>query len=117
MIEIIELGELMARAELVPQAILKGTVDKFVARYGKLVKDCDALDYFEGAAFRLDRQTPFALMHHAHDKENTTTLYLLDNVSDVAQITSLVSKIVEQLDLPPQAIEWQRSYGLPDWPR
>jgi len=102
----------MSKVDMVPQAILKCSVERFAQTFGSFVEDHDALDYFTGAAFSLDNHYQFALIHHRGDRNNTTTVYLPGTMDDVDTITRVVRNIVNDLDLPPQAILWQRADGV-----
>jgi hypothetical protein len=111
MIQMIELRQLMDRSELIPQAILSFPVENFARQYGEFIHDHDALDYFEGAAFKAGN-VQFALIHHRGDRPNTTTIYLPLTTDDVAEITKTINYIVGELKLPPETISWQRADEL-----
>ena len=104
----ISLSEL-GKVDLVPQAILNKPVSYFEKRGIHFVKGEDELDTYEGAAFLLDNNVRFALKHHPGYPDDTTTVCLAKSIHDLQQITKLVRKIVEALELSLAVIQWQRS--------
>lgn len=98
-----------ANLELIPQAILDAPLSFFAKRWNiKFTQGTDELDSFQGAALRLDG-IPFALRHYRGYPEDTTTLYLPREVSDLSKITAVIAAIVDALELSASAIRWQRA--------
>lgn len=108
MLKAISLSQL-GKIDLIPQAILRKPVSYFEKKGIHFVKGEDELDTYEGAAFVLDNNVRFALKHHPGYPEDTTTIYLAKSIQDIRQITALIQKIIEALQLSRDAIEWQRS--------
>jgi hypothetical protein len=109
MLRTINLTEL-GRSDILPQAIIRKP-DAYFERQGyRFERNSDALDEFQGAAFVLDDGLRFALMHHQGQPANETTIYLTraDANGDVTNITSLVKAVLEALNLPPEALVWER---------
>jgi len=101
--------ESIAKVDLIPQAILNRPVSFFADRRNiRFFWESDDLDVYESAALRLNG-TPFALRHYRGYPENTTTIYLPREVSNVTDITSMISAIVQALELSRTEICWQRS--------
>ncbi|HTT76026.1 MAG TPA: hypothetical protein VMF50_08600 [Candidatus Binataceae bacterium] len=100
----------ITKLDLVPQAILRKPLSYFQRHlHMDIVRGEDDLDAFEGAALSLNGTLPFALKHYAGYPENTTTIYLSGNVTDIDAITSIINTIVRELELNNEAVEWQRS--------
>src|ERR1700719_872170 len=105
-IKIKELGNI----DLIPQAIIKKPISYFDGRFGiHVVDDHDDFDTYQGAALSLNGELRFALKHYAGYPPGTTTIYLSREFEDVAEITRIVAKIIRELQLPVEAISWQRS--------
>jgi hypothetical protein len=102
-------SEDLANIDLIPQAIIAKPPSVFAARFGEFAEAYDDLDYYEGAAFKVDGQ-PFAMRRYrgVPDKD-TTTIYFPDHIKDVNMITNLISKIIEELRLQPKDLQWQRA--------
>jgi hypothetical protein len=109
MLQTINLKEL-GRSDLLPQAVIGKPVDYFKNQGYRFERDSDSLDEFEGAALALDDGLRFALIHHQGHPADETTIYLArnDGNGDVAKITSLVRAVLDALNLPPEALVWQR---------
>jgi hypothetical protein len=109
MLRTLNLREL-GRSDLLPQAIIRKPVAYFESRGYRFERDSDALDEFQGAAFALDDGLRFALIHHQGHPADETTIYLTrgDGNGDVTKITSLVRAVLEALNLPPEALVWER---------
>jgi hypothetical protein len=96
--------------DLIPQAVIAKPVSFFEKHLGlHFIDDCDDLDYYRGAAMCLDDKLRFALMHHRGDPPDTTTLYLPREINDVAEISKAIRAIIDEMKVPPDSIEWQRS--------
>ncbi len=96
--------------DLIPQAVIGKPVSFFEHALGlHFIDDFDDLDYYRGAAMRLDDKLPFALMHHRGDPPDTTTLYLPREIRDVEEISRAVRAIIDEMKIPPDSIRWQRS--------
>jgi len=101
-----DLGE----REMIPQAIFAQPVSFFEGRHAiHFVEAHDDLDSYLGAALALNDSLPFALRHYRGHPENTTTLYLAKEISDIEEISRLVAAIAKELSIPRDRIEWQRS--------
>ncbi len=96
--------------DLIPQAVIGKPVSFFEQHLGiHFIDGCDDLDYYRGAAMRLDDKLPFALMHHRGDPPETTTLYLSREIHDVEEISRAIRVIIDELQILPDSIQWQRS--------
>ena len=96
--------------ELVPQAILKKPLSFFHGTLGiKFVRACDDLDEYEGAALSLNTGLKFVLRHYAGYPEDTTTIYLPRSCERVDEITRIIGRILEELNLSRDSISWERT--------
>jgi len=96
--------------DLVPQAILNKPVSFFADHWNiHFLQQSENLDVCQTAALRLNNETVFALKHYRGYPEDTTTIYLPREVSNVNEITSLIGAIVHALDLSGAVIRWQRA--------
>jgi hypothetical protein len=110
----VDLPDLLATDEFIPQAVLATSIDELSARFRlKPFKGHDDFDEYEGIAFQIDK-VPFAIMHYQGHPPKTSTIYLPQRVHDVKTISLIIRGIVNLLKLPPVAITWQRSDG-PDF--
>jgi hypothetical protein len=94
--------------ELVPQAILSLPISYFAKKYGEFQKREDDFDIYEGAEFATGSGVKFSLRRYSGYPKDTTTIYLPNQVSGVKEISALILKIVHELDVPHDAIQWQR---------
>jgi predicted enzyme related to lactoylglutathione lyase len=95
--------------EWIPQAIIKRPISYFENQFGfKFDRGSDDLDEYEEAIFSLDG-LPIALMHYRGYPPETTTVYLPFGFHDIARILQVIGAIAKELELPPDAIFWQRS--------
>jgi hypothetical protein len=109
MLQPIEISEL-SDIDLVPQATIKKPISYFDGRFGiRVINDHDDLDTFQGAALSLNGELRFALRHYRGYPPDTTTIYLSRELSDLAEITRTVAKILRELELPSSAVAWQRA--------
>jgi hypothetical protein len=67
------------------------------------------LTIFDGASFLLDNEVLFAIKHYRGHKPDTVTIYLDRKIMYVDEITRIITKIAENLDLPSDLIIWQRA--------
>lgn len=98
--------------EWIPQAIIDRPVSYFEKVFGlEFTRGSDDLDDYEEATFILEglNGLPVALMHYRGYPPNTTTVYLPFGFHDVARILQVIGLIAKELQLPPDAISWQRS--------
>ena len=114
----------LREVDLIPQAVLAKPVSFFEKLLGlHFIDDCDDLDYKRGAAMCLDDKLCFAMMHHRGDPPETTTLYLFSplqkgeglgerlprELRDVQEISKAIRAIIDEMKVPPDSIQWQRS--------
>jgi hypothetical protein len=108
-VRLITLQEL-SDTDLIPQAVIGKPVLFFEQHLGlQFIDGFDDLDYYRGAAFYLDDELSFALMHHRGDPPDTTTLYLPREIRDLQEISRAVEAIVKEMRIPRDSIAWQRS--------
>ena len=99
-----------AGIHLVPQAIIRKPISYFHDSFGiEVTSDHDDLDEFEGAFLTFNGDWPFALRHYRGHPTDTTTVYLLGRYEDVRTISAMVMQILKELELPTEALQWQRS--------
>jgi hypothetical protein len=94
--------------DVVPQAIIALPVRKIVGRITDVRSGSDDLDAFEGASFKLDNEIEIAVRHYRGHPKNTATIYIDSREHNVQQITKLIRKILNELDVPVQALKWER---------
>jgi hypothetical protein len=100
----------LSNMELVPQAIISKPIASFDRRPKIVLVDGeDDFDVFRGAALSLNGDLLFALKHYRGYPDDTTTIYLPRGVTDVKEITRIVKRIVQELELPTSVIRWQRA--------
>jgi hypothetical protein len=108
MIRPAELHRLLAEKEFVPQAIVATGVDYFAARFGaEIVKDFDDLGRFVGVGYLLD-SLPFTVMHYEGHPDLTATIYLPQEIYEIAKITDIIGQITKAFKLPSESVQWQR---------
>ncbi len=96
--------------DLIPQAVIGKPVSFFEKHLGlHFIDGFDDLDYYRGAAMRLDDKLPFALMHHRGDLPDATTLYLPREIHDAQEISMAIRAIIDEMKIPRDSIQWQRS--------
>ena len=96
--------------DLVPQAIINRPISFFHDQLGiDFVPDRDDLDEYEGAFLTFNGKWAFALRHYKGHPANKTTIYLLREFNKVETISNMIQEIVHELELPPDALFWQRS--------
>jgi len=94
--------------DVVPQAIINMPVEAVIGRLTDIRRGSDDLDYFVGASFKLDNKIEIALRHYdGHDK-GTTTIYIDRREKSVEHITRLIRIILDELDVPVKALQWER---------
>jgi len=97
-------------ADFIPQAIFGRPASYFAnTRRIIFIDDWDDFDRYEGAAFSLNGQLPFALKHYRGHPTDTLTLYLPSDIRDVEQITQIISAIMKELELGRDILVWQRA--------
>jgi hypothetical protein len=100
----------VSKLDLIPQAIISRPLSYFKEKFMvEIVQGKDDLDVFEGAAMVVDDRLPFALKHYPGYPDNTTTIYLTHELTDIQEITRIIRMIVRELGLPKEAVSWQRS--------
>jgi len=96
------------KVDLIPQAIIRKPVSHFKREGISFVRDHDALDAFEGAAFLLDGM-PFALMHHrGYPNDTTTVCFPRAFGEDIEKITASIRTILSALNLSSDSLVWER---------
>jgi hypothetical protein len=70
-------------------------------------KGNDDLDEFYGAAVWLD-ELPVVVMHYRGHPADTSTIYLPFEIKDVNEISSIISRVVAELNVREKSIVWQR---------
>jgi hypothetical protein len=106
-IQPLDLNSVKEQVELLPQAVLGRPISHFALRM-PVVEGHDDFDKFQGAALLLNGER-LALIHYAGHPSDTVTVYLPWYIRDVDQITTIIGRLVEELDLPREAIIWQRA--------
>jgi hypothetical protein len=53
----------------------------------------------------------FALKHYKGHPAGTTTIYLPREFESVETISRMIQQIAQELNLPSEALSWQRSYS------
>jgi hypothetical protein len=94
--------------DVIPQAIIGLPVSKIVQRWDHFGEGNDDLDCYEGASFRLDNKIEIAVRHYRGHPLNTTTIYIDCRERDVEHITRLIRKIMRELRIPEEALQWER---------
>lgn len=102
--------ESIAGIELVPQAIVARPISYFEKSLGiRFIKNRDDLDEFDGAALLINDKLHLALKHYPGYPNDTTTIYLPYEISDLAQITEVIRFVADELHISSAWIVWQRS--------
>jgi hypothetical protein len=94
--------------DVVPQAIVSLPVELIVRRKDYISSGCDDFDSYEGASFKLDNEIEIAVRHYRGHPKNTTTIYIDRRENDVEHITHLIRKILSELHIPLEALQWER---------
>jgi len=98
-----------AQIDLVPQAVFRQPISAFNNRFpGYMHSGTDDFDHYEGYFFTYNNTLPAAILHYAGHPQGTSTLYLDGRITDVDTITRLIFEIINDLDVPRNALEWQR---------
>src|SRR4051812_32991379 len=96
----------LGNVDLVEQAVIGVPVDYFVKHKGiRFERDCDDLDYYDGAFFTLEDRVPFALIHYRGNPEDHTAIYL-DRGLRGDELWRTVTYILEMLDVPRNSLTW-----------
>lgn len=96
----------LGKVDLVEQAVVAVPVKYFSETKGvKFENDCDDLDFYEGAFFILDDNTPFALIHYRGNPENSIAIYL-DRQLMGYDLRRIVENILEAFGIPRTSITW-----------
>ena len=105
MLQSISFSELDTYGKTVPHAILSRSL-AFFEEYlqTKAIHSTDDLGDFEGFALRNTSGICFALKHHPEYPPDTMVLYLASTLKSI----EIIRLIIDDLDLPTNAIEWQR---------
>jgi hypothetical protein len=110
------LSQLTAEADLVPHALISGSLQDLAKQHGwTLEEGQDDFDGFVGAAFELalslhsdfKARTPFALMRYKGHPPATATIYLPFQVQDLKSIGKALDRILKELNLS-QRLLWRR---------
>ena len=95
--------------DLVPQAVIARPVSHFAQTLGlELRHGSDDFDSFEDVALAASGAVKFSLRHYSGHPEGTATVYLPRSWRDVAEITMAVERILRELEVPADALIWQR---------
>lgn len=95
--------------DFTPQAIVSLPVYATLARFRNFVTHgFDDLDEYDGADFILDHKYPIAVRHYRGHPQGTTTIYIDRRQNDIEQITILVQRVLRELDISPQSLQWER---------
>lgn len=94
--------------DVIPQAIVNLSVEEIVGKRAKLSMGYDELDLFTGATFKLDHTIEIAVRHYQGHPEGTTTIYIDSREDNVERITKLVHQILRELQVPADALRWER---------
>jgi len=109
MIKPFPLSKMVGEHAFVPQALIARPIWDLAKRLGAdLETGFDELDKYQGAGAILDNSIPFAVMHYQGHPDDTSTIYLRLELEDVHIIAKIISMIVSELQLPAEAIKWQR---------
>jgi hypothetical protein len=92
--------------DVIPQAILSLPVQAVVRE--AYVTGNDDFDRYEGASFKLDNEVEIAVRHYHGHPIDTTTIYIDRRQHDIEKITKLIRKILNELDVPLDALQWER---------
>jgi hypothetical protein len=96
--------------ELIPQVVIRKPVSFFEQHLGvRFVEGRDDLDVYRGVAMSLNAALPFVLKHYKGHPPETTTIYLPIHIHDVEKISGIIRTILDELKVPLDCIEWQRS--------
>jgi hypothetical protein len=96
------------KSDLIPQAIIRKPISYFENQGFGFVRDNDALDVFDGAAFLLDGLS-FALIHHRGYPDDETAVCLTrDFGHDIEKITASIRRILAALNLSSESLVWER---------
>ncbi len=100
------------KTELVPQAVIRKPVSYFQDTLGiKFVESHDDLDVYEAAALSLNGTLPLVLKRYRGHPADTTTIYLSRELRDDAEVSRIIQRIIQDLQLTPDVVYWQRSDG------
>ena len=100
----------LRQIDFVPQAVVGHPAAYFEKNLRvKMAPGRDDLDEYYGAAFILNNETPFVLRHYQGHPTNTMTIYLPREYQSVDQITEIVSRIVQELQIERNDLIWQRA--------
>lgn len=94
--------------DVVPQAIVNLPVEEIVGKRASVSMGYDELDLFMGAAFKLDHKIEIAVRHYQGHPKDTTTIYIDSREANVERITELVHQILRELQVPAEALRWER---------
>lgn len=94
--------------DVVPQAIINMPVEAVIGRLTDIRRGSDDLDYFVGASFKLDNKIEIAVRHYDEHDKGTTTIYIDRREKSVEDITRLIRIILDELDVPVKALQWER---------
>ena len=91
--------------DVVPQAIFWRPLQYFTTliRQGE-----DDLDSFDAASFIIGNRERYDLRRYRGHPAFTVTLYLPFKMENLKDITLIISHVVEEMAVPPQALAWRR---------
>jgi hypothetical protein len=109
MVRPIDLHKLIKQIDLVPQAIIRGSIFDLAKRLDfEPIKGHDDLDEFYGVAFLMDDVWPFALMQYRGHPKDKSTIYLPYEINSVEGISKVLNRIISEFELSDRLV-WQRS--------
>jgi hypothetical protein len=93
-----------------PHAIINRSVDGLGRELGaELAVGHDDLDDFRSVTLILNHEMPFMLKHNRGHPADTATVYLPSYLTEVDEITKVISVIIDGLGLSADALRWQRA--------
>lgn len=100
----------LEKIELVPHAVIRKPLSYFRDVFGiSFIQAHDDLDEYEGVALSLDGAWPLALRHYRGYPVDTTTVYLSRELRNVSEISRIIGRLLEELKLSRDTVDWQRS--------
>jgi hypothetical protein len=100
----------LEKLDLVPHAVIRKPLSYFRDVLGiRFIQAQDDLDEYEGAALSLDGGQPLALRHYRGYPADTMAVYLPFELHSTDEISRIIGRLIEELRLSRDAIDWQRS--------
>jgi hypothetical protein len=100
----IRISKYSIEREVAPQAIFWRPIMYFSVH---VQSDEDNLDAYKYITYVFDNDV-FDLRVYGGHPQSTVTLYLPEDIEDQTMIVSLVSKVMEAMELPPTSLAWKR---------